>query len=156
MPTDLTAARSLTAANGERVLEVQTQTLAAGERLLGTWGELEPIVKQLITLVRAEVEAGNIEKPASLLSQCAVVVQKLGQAATGVLKASEGMAKLGLILSAGQAGARRLPAEMTQAELSGVVLETARKIWTSGQPCPVCKASHPIEVPPAAAEVTPA
>src|SRR5215813_6970706 len=146
MSTDLTAARSLTAANGERVTQLQSATLDAGARLIETWTELEPIVKALIALVKAEVDRGEVEEPGRLLSQCAVVVQKVGSAATGVLKASEGMAKLGIILSVGHE--KKAPSEMTQAELSKVVLATAKQIWTSGQPCPVCKASHPIEVQP--------
>jgi len=142
--TDLTAARSVMAANGERVSEIQAATLDAGARLIDTWRELEPIVKQLIALVRTEVESGHVEKPAQLLGHCAVVVQKVGAAATGVLKASEGMAKLGLLLSVGSE--KKAPREMTQAQLSAVVLETAKRIWTSGQPCPVCQAEHAIEV----------
>src|SRR5215813_14828160 len=99
MATDLTAVRSVQQATGEYVAEIQAATLAAGASLVQTWRELEPIVKALIALVKADVESGDIEKPAHLLSQCAVVVQKVGSAATGVLKASEGMAKLGIILS---------------------------------------------------------
>jgi len=133
------------AANGESVLAVQSQTLAAGQRLLETWQALEPIVKQLIDLVRAEVEAGELEKPASLLSQCAVVVQKVGAAASGVLKTSEGLAKLSLILDASRP-IRKTPGDMTQAELSKIVLATAKQIWESGKPCPTCGTEHAVEV----------
>src|SRR5262249_29990273 len=133
------------AANGERVLEVQSQTLAAGHRLLDTWAELEPIVKALIALVRSEVEAGEIEKPASLLSQCAVVVQKVGAAASGVLKPSEGLAKLSLILDASRP-MRRAPGDQSQRDNLQVVLACTKAIWESGQPCPTCERPHAVEV----------
>lgn len=137
--TDLTATTGLTSLSGKPVVEVADATLKAASSMLREWQELEPIVKQLIRRVREHCEHGKITGPESLkaLGSCATVVQKLGAAGTSVLRASEGMAKLALLLDAGRVQRQR-PHEMTEKQLAAVVLETAKKIVDRTGRCPLC------------------
>jgi hypothetical protein len=136
---DLTAASGLTALSGRPVLEVADATLKAGASLVHDWEQLRPIVRALIKKVQAEVDADDFKpgEAAKLLSTCATVVQKVGAASTGVLRASEGMSKLALLLDAGRVK-RTQPAQMTEKQLAAVVLETAAKIVKKTGRCPIC------------------
>jgi hypothetical protein len=136
---DLTAASGLSALSGRPVVEVADATLAAGASLLREWQELEPIVRQLIRRVKEHCEHETIRGAEALkaLSACATVVQKLGVAGTSVLRASEGMSKLALLLSAGTVR-RVAPGEQSQKQLAGVVLEAAKRIVEQTGHCPFC------------------
>lgn len=147
--TDLTAATGLTALSGTPVAQVAAATLAAGAALVAEWRELEPIVKQLIRRVRYTVEHEHIKDAEALhaLAMTATVVAKVGAASTGILRASEGMSKLALLLDAGRVR-RSHPGELTEKQLAAVVLETAKKIVDRTGRCPLCQ---PVE---ASAKVT--
>jgi hypothetical protein len=136
---DLTAASGLTALSGRPVVEVADATLKAGASLVRDWEELRPIVSSLIKKVRREVDADDFKpgEAAKLLSTCATVTQKVGAAATSVLRASEGMSKLALLLDAGRV-TRTRPTQMTEKQLAAVVLETATKIVKRTGRCPIC------------------
>jgi hypothetical protein len=84
------------------------------------------------------------KESAALLGLCATVIQKVGSASTGMLKASEGLQKLSLLLSAGK-GVRKSAGEMTEQQLASVVLETAKRIVQKTGKCPLCQ---PILVEP--------
>lgn len=135
--TDLTAARELTALSGMPVVDVARATLDAGRRLLASWDDLEPLVRTLTKKVRARVEGDELEpaEEARLLSLCASVVQRVGAASTAVLRASEGQARLGLVLQGGVE--RPKPKQMTEQQLAAVVIETVKKIALERQTC-VC------------------
>ena len=137
--TDLTAASGLTALSGKPVAEVADATLKAGASLVRDWDELRPIVQQLIRRVRTHCEHTSIQGPEALkaLSTCATVVQKVGAAATSVLRASEGMSKLALLLDAGRVR-RAAPNQLTEKQLAAVVLEAAKKIVEKTGRCPIC------------------
>jgi len=146
--TDLTQAQGNGALSGREVADVQQATLKAGRALLETWSDLEPIVKKLVKVVRTfvddddEIDGAGATK---LLSQCATVVQRVGAAAVGVLRASEGMTKLALLLDVGSPK-RKAPEAMTQKQLIGVVLEAVKQSWRAGTPCPTCGTTKPVEV----------
>jgi hypothetical protein len=137
--TDLTAASGLTALSGRPVVEVADATLKAGASLVRDWEALRPIVSSLIKKVQAEVDRDDFKagEAAKLLSTCATVTQKLGAAGTSVLRASEGMSKLALLLDAGRVR-RASPTQMTEKQLAAVVLETATKIVKRTGKCPIC------------------
>jgi hypothetical protein len=147
--TDLTAASGLTQLSGRPVVEVADATLKAGKSLLAEWHELEPIVKQLIRRVREHCEHERIQGAEAMkaLAQCATVVQKIGAASTGVLRASEGLSKLALLLDAGRT--RRLsPQDQSQKQLAATFLELGAQIVKKTGRCPLCQ---PVE---ATAKVT--
>jgi hypothetical protein len=146
---DLTAASGLTQLSGRPVVEVADATLKAGASLLTEWHELEPIVKQLIRRVREHCEHEKITGVEAMkaLAQCASVVQKLGAAGTSVLRASEGMSKLALLLDAGRLR-RAHPRDQSQQQLAATFLELAGQIVKKTGRCPFCQ---PVE---ASAKVT--
>ena len=144
---DLTAATGITSLSGRPVQEVADATLKAGASLVATWTDLEPIVKKLTKKVHQEVDRDDF-KPgdaAKLLSLCATVSQKVGAASTGVLRASEGMSKLALLLDAGRVQ-RVHPRELTQKQLIATVVETVKQLRNPKKPCPVCAALPALEV----------
>ena len=145
MATDLTAV-SLRSVNGESVVAIADATLKSGASMLRTWDEFEPIVRDLTTKLATYARSDEVEsgKAARLLSLSASVVQKLGQAAQGMLRTSEGLSKLSLLLDVGRVK-RRHPSEMTQKELAGVLVETLKKLGADG-PCPVCHAEKALPV----------
>jgi hypothetical protein len=140
--TDLTASSGLTRLSGERVVDLARKTLDAGESMVGTWSETEPILRKLTQVVRAQVERDAFEakEALSLLRECAMVAQRVSQAATAVLRASEGQVRLAVLLDGGRPERAR-PGEMTEKQLVGVVLATARRIKDERGSCPVCTAT---------------
>jgi hypothetical protein len=138
--TDLTAATGLTRLSGERVVDLARKTLDAGESMVGAWTETEPILRKLTAVVREQVETGDYEPKLalSLLRECATVAQRVSQAATSVLRASEGQVRLAVLLE-GPRPRERHPAEMTEQQLAAVVLATARRIKDERGHCPVCE-----------------
>lgn len=144
---DLTAASGLTALSGRPVLEVADATLKAGASLVHDWDQLRPIVRALIKKVQAEVDADDFKpgEAAKLLSTCATVVQKVGAASTGVLRASEGMSKLALLLDAGKVK-RADPRVLTEKQLLATLLATLKAFQRPGKPCIQCGHPIPIEV----------
>ena len=143
---DLTAASGLTALSGKPVQEVAAATLKAGKSLLAEWEQLEPIVKQLIRRVKEHCEHEKIRGPEALkaLASCATVVQKLGAAGTSVLRASEGMSKLALLLDAGTVRRSR-PSEMTEKQLLDTLIAFGKRLHKEGKPCLWCGAKPAIE-----------
>jgi len=149
--TSLVDPDGLSRLSGQPVLAVQEATLKAGQSLVATWTDLEPIVRRLTLVVRQFVEGDSrIGAPdaAKLLSQCAGVIQKLSMASTGVLRASEGMAKLALLLDAGTVR-RPDPAKQTEKQLAVAVVEATRRMVIPGKQCPTCHVLVPVEAPPA-------
>lgn len=135
-------------ADGRRVQEVSETTLTHAATLIETWAGLEPIVKQLIAQVRTSIEAGEIDakEAPNLLAVCGRVVQQVGAAATAVMRASEGQQRLALLMDGTRE--RSAPAQMTEKQLVGVVLEVAQRLKRESGVCPVCTAK-PIDVTPA-------
>jgi hypothetical protein len=136
---DLTAGKGLSALSGQRVVDLARTTLDAGEALVATWTDLEPIVKALIAKVRRHAEQPAVaeEKAVGLLRECANVSARLSQAATSVLRASEGQVRLAVLLE-GPRPQRRAPGELTERQLVAVVLETARRVKVEQGTCPLC------------------
>jgi hypothetical protein len=144
--TDLTQV-SFRSVNGAPITEIAESTLKAGGSMVDTWTRLEPLVQQLISRLSDTVDdAAHLDtnEAATLLGLCATVVQKVGNAAQGVLKASEGLSKLSVLLAAGR-GTRKPPSEMSQRQLAAVLVETLKKLGTEG-PCPVCHATPAIDI----------
>jgi len=150
MPTDLSA-HGYRSVNGEPVLAVIQSTLEAGSSMVQTWRALEPIVKALTEEVQARVNDHRrkftVDEAAGLLTKCASVVRNVGAAAQGMLKASEGQARLLVVLQTGDVKPKK-PSEMTEKQLIGVVVETLKKAHDAGKPCPVCATVPAIEVQP--------
>src|SRR5262249_24123078 len=98
---DLTATHGLTRLSGEWVVDLARKTLDAGEGMVGAWTELEPIVRTLTGLVRQRVDVGDFDgkEALSLLRECAGVAQRVSQAATGGLRASEAQVPFPLLLA---------------------------------------------------------
>jgi hypothetical protein len=146
---DLTAASGLTALSGRPVVEVADATLKAGQSLIAEWTEFRPMVRALTKKVAREIERDDFQpgEAARLLSAIATVTQKIGAAATSVLRASEGMSKLALLLDAGRT--RRLdPKDQSQKQLAVTFLELGSQIVKKTGRCPLCQ---PVE---ATAKVT--
>ena len=124
--------------NGRPVVEVAKATLDAGSSFIQSWRDLEPIVKKLTKVVSDFVNDTEIDpmEAAKLLSLTASVVQKVGQAATTVLRASEGQSRLAILMEGGTQ--RVQPKAMTEKQLVETVLATARKIQAETGSCPVC------------------
>jgi hypothetical protein len=137
--TDLTASTGLTRLSGERVVDLARKTLDAGESMVGAWSETEPILRKLTAVVRKQVDDEQFEPKLalSLLRECAAVAQRVSQAATSVLRASEGQVRLAVLLE-GPRPRQTHPAEMTEKQLVAVVLATARRIKDEQGACPVC------------------
>jgi len=148
MATDLTA-HGYHAVNGEPVVAIMEATRDAGAAMVDTWRHLEPIVKALTAEVQRVVadrrHKFSVEEATTLLTKCASVVRNVGGAAQGMLKVSEGQARLAVLLSVGKPE-RKAPGQMTQAQLVGVVLETAKRLHESGKPCPTCGTVPAVEV----------
>ena len=144
--TSLVDPDGLARLSGQPVLAVQQATLKAGQSLVRDWDALRPIVQKLTVLVRDYVEGDAALKPtdaAKLLSQCAGVIQKLSMASTGVLRASEGMAKLALLIDAGTVR-RPDPAKQTEKQLAVAVVEATRRMVVPGKQCPTCHVLVPL------------
>src|SRR5262249_40300477 len=111
----------------------------AGEGMVGAWTELEPIVRKLTSLVRQRVDVGDFDgkEALMLLRECAGVAARVSQAATGVLRASEGQVRLAVLLE-GPKPTRKEPGAMTEKQLVGVVLAMARRLKEEQGGCPVC------------------
>ena len=138
MATDLTT-HGYRAVNGEPIVAISESTLAAGASMLEAWRALEPLVRTLTKRVSdaLEHEATDLRGSAQLLGTCSTVVQRVGTAAQGMLRTSEGLAKLTVLLSAGRPQ-RLSPGKLSQQQLVGMVLETAKQLHTQGTACPVC------------------
>ena len=136
--------------NGQSVVAVAESTLAAGASMVDAWHQLEPLVRTLTKRVGASLKSHKRTpaEDAKLLSLCATVIHRVGGAAQGVLRATEGQAKLAVLLQAGQAP-RKAASQLTEKQLAGVVLEAAKRIVEKTGRCPVCM---PIAV---SAKVTP-
>jgi len=137
--TDLCAQTGLAQLSGQRVVELARKTMDTAETLVGTWADLEPIVKVLIGRVkeyaqRPEVEAVTATK---LLRECATVSSQLSSAATGVLRASEGQVRVAVLLE-GPTPQRVAPEQLTEKQLVAIVLETVKKMKAESGSCPVC------------------
>lgn len=144
---DLTRGDGFRAVNGQPIVEIAQTTLRSGASLVAVWDELEPIVRSLIGRVRTFVDSDAPLKPVEttkLLSQCAGVVQKLSHTGQGILRASEGLSKLALLMDAGKVK-RAHPSELTQKQLAGVLVETLKKLGDDG-PCPLCHTAKAIDV----------
>lgn len=144
--TDLTAARGLAGLSGARIIDVGNATLDAGATLIKRWAELEPLVQTLTEKVKRHAEAEEVqgEDAARLLNLCASVSQKVGAAATNVLRASEGQARLALLL-AGPKAEKPSPTKMSEKQLAAVVLEAAKQIAADTGSCPVCTVTHEVK-----------
>jgi len=131
--------------NGQRIVDVAKSTLDASETLVGTWTTLEPIVKRLITKVAAYADGADVQAAAAttLLKDVAGVTRAVAQAATAVMRASEGQARLAVLIAGPQP--KRLQKEtMTERQLVAVVMETARTMRReTGGPCPLCTRTLP-------------
>ena len=148
--TSLVDPDGLTRLSGQPVAEVSRATLEAGKSLVATWTDLEPIVKQLTANVQkfvTEQQELDVVASGKLLATCASVIQKLSMASTGVLRASEGMAKLAMLLDVHNGTAtRRSPAEQSQKQLIAAVVGTVRKLVIPGKQCPACHVLVPLPV----------
>src|SRR5262245_33258152 len=144
--TDLTATHGLSRLSGERVVDLARKTLDAGEAMVGAWTELEPIVRRLTGMVRERVDLGDFDgkEALSLLRECATVAQRVSQAATSILRSSEGQVRVAVLLE-GPKPTRKEPAGMTEKQLVGVVLAMARRLKHEQGTCPVC--TETLEVP---------
>jgi len=144
--TSLVDPDGLTRLSGQPVADVSRATLEAGKSLVAAWTDLEPVVRKMTEVVRAYAEDEQVKPKEAmiLLSQCAGVIQKLSMASTGVLRASEGMSKLALLLDAGTIKQSR-PADMTQKQLVGAVVSTVQKLVIPGKQCPACHVLVPID-----------
>lgn len=136
---DLTAERGLTHLSGQRVVDIGRRTMDAAERLIGTWEDAEPLIKLLLAKVKTFAENPDVQdvKAAALLRDAATVSQRVANAATAVLRASEGQVRLAVLLE-GPRPQRAQPGQMTEKQLVGAVLETVRKIKAEQGACPVC------------------
>lgn len=146
---DLVRAEGFRAVNGQKYSDVARTTLESGASMVAVWDDLEPICKQLVTRVRTHVDSdeGQQLSPTAttkLLMACASVVAKVGTASQGMLRASEGLQKLALLMDLGTVK-RKHPSELTQKQLAGLLVETLKKLGEDG-PCPVCKAEKALEV----------
>ena len=132
---------------GKPVVEIAQATLAAGASLVQAWRDLEPIVRSLTAKVKVMAE-GELtgHEAAKLLGQAANVVQKVGAASQGMLRASDGMQRLALLLDEGVQ--RVNPKAMSEKQLASLVLETAKQIAKDRGACPIC-ADTPTDVTPA-------
>jgi hypothetical protein len=154
---DLTAAHGLEALDGARMVDVARRTLDASERMVGAWAELEPIVRTLIGLVRAHLDAEKsaIKDGAALLGQVASVTVKIATAAGAVLRASEGQTRLALLVAG--PGATRTPVgERTEKQLLEAMVLIFRRTWTETGVCPTCRTHAPILVGPGPGAAAPA
>src|SRR5262245_47991104 len=91
----------LSALNDQPLVEVAKATLETARSILRSWDDLEPIVRALVSKVRAHVDSKDV-KPADaarLLSTTARVVQQLAAASQGVMRAADGEHRLALLLS---------------------------------------------------------
>lgn len=131
---------------GKPVVEIAQATLEAGASLVDAWRRLEPIVRTLTDKVQV-MASGELTGPeaAKLLSMAANVVQKVGAASQGMLRASDGMHRLGTLLDGGVT--RVSPRQLTEKQLASLVLETARTIAKERGQCPIC-AEAPVDVTP--------
>jgi hypothetical protein len=145
--TSLADTTGLSQLSGQPVVAVSQATLKAASSLIATWEELEPIVKALIGKVKAYAgdPAVDREDAAKLLSSVASVVQKVAMASTGVLRASEGMSKLALLLDVGRVQ-RVAPGKQTEKQLIGTVIEAVKRLVIPGKQCPACHALVPLEI----------
>ena len=136
--TDLTRV-SLPAINGQPVLTVAEATLKSGAAMVAAWDALEPIVRTLTVKVDAYTQRDEVQgkDAAKLLEQCATVLHKVGAAASNMLRASEGLSKLYVLVDAGRMQ-RAQPTAMTQKQLAATVIETCRTIKRESGACPVC------------------
>lgn len=137
------------ALHGADIADVAQETLDTGKSLLAQWNELEPIVRQLTALLRQHVEAADPEwaaspvKAANLLATVASVVEKTSRSAQSVLKASEGLSRLAVLIMGG-VPERPDTAKLSEKQLAGVVVEACRRMYQEQGICPVC-AAQPIE-----------
>jgi hypothetical protein len=136
--TDLTQSVGLSGLNGRPVVDVARATLDAGASLVQAWRDLEPIARKLTTKMSAYVEEDDFDgvEGVKLLSLCASVTQKMGQAATMMLRASEGQSRLALLMEGGVK--RTEPKQMTEKQLTGVVIGVARRLQKETGVCPIC------------------
>lgn len=137
---------------GQPVVDIAKATLEAGSSLVDAWRRLEPIVRSLTAKVQVMAD-GELTGPeaAKLLGMAANVVQKVGAASQGMLRASDGMQRLALLLDGGVQ--RVSPKALTEKQLASLVLETARQIAKDRGACPIC-ADTPVDVTPPPAEET--
>jgi hypothetical protein len=133
---DLTAV-NLGALNGKDIADVAKATLDVGQSMLAHWTELEPIVKQLTQLVRAEVANDEIKNPTRMLADVAGVVEKITRASGSVTKAAEGLARL-TVLVMGGVPQRADPRQLSEKQLAGIVVEAVKRIKADTGVCPIC------------------
>jgi hypothetical protein len=136
------AASPLTAYSGRRLIDAADATLTMADEMLAHWRGLEPIVRELVRVVRAQVEAPPPKAPTTaaqldLLQRAAMVVDRLSRAGATMFKVSEGQARLMAFLSGGIAR-RPDPGRLSERQLVGVVLEVARRVATERGACPLC------------------
>lgn len=136
--TDLTRV-SLPAVNGQPVVEIAEATLKSGARMAAAWDALEPVVRTLTVKVQAYCNQDEIQgkEAAQLLDRVASVIHKVGAASTGMLRSSEGLARLSVLLDAGRVR-RTQPEAMTQKQLAATVIETVKRIAKDTGSCPIC------------------
>jgi hypothetical protein len=124
--------------NGQRIVDVARSTLDAAETLVTTWTSLEPVVKSLIPKVRAYAEREDVDArdATTLLKDVAGVTRAVASAATAVMRASEGQARLAVLI-AGPKIERKGAGELTERQLVAVVIETARRMKDEHGVCPL-------------------
>lgn len=134
--------------NGQKVTDVAEATLLAGAQLVAYWNNLEPVVKNLLAIVQQHTAAAttatlNPQQATNLLATVANVVDKMAKAGGAVLKASEGQARLHVLLRGGppqRPDAKRL----SERQLAAVVIEAAKRIQKETGRCPICAAESPV------------
>jgi hypothetical protein len=146
--TDLTAVSGLSGLTGQRLVDVGRATLDAGESYVQSWRDLEPLVRTLTEKVKTHVDSVDVqgEEAAKLLSLCASVLQKVGAAGQGMLRSTEGLTRLAMLLE-GPKVERPHPQKMTEGQLASIVLTVAKKIAKETGACPIC-AELPKDVTP--------
>lgn len=135
---DLTATTGLSALSGERVVDIGVKTLDAAERLIATWDDTEPLLKRLIGKVKAFVESPDVDEhyAVKVLGEVAQASRAMANSAGMVLRAADGMTRLALLLS--NPTQQKAPSDLTEKQLVGVVLETAKRIKREQGHCPLC------------------
>lgn len=147
--SDLTATSGLEALSGQRVVDIGRKTLEAADRLVGTWADLEPLAKLLITRLKAHVEQTPTDMvlATKLLTEVSRVSHAIAAAATNVMRAGDGQIRLAVLLE-GPPQTRKQPSELTEKQLVGVVLETARRIKAEQGTCPLCTTTVDVTASP--------
>lgn len=136
---------------GERLVEAIESTLAAGERCIADFNQLDPIVQQLVTRLRDEIARTNSTLDAVAaarhLTNATTCVDRLAKAAQAFLRTTDALGRLAVLLQGGVAK-KPDPKTLTEKQMVGVIIETAKRIKADTGTCPVCD-SKVVEAEPA-------